>query len=125
MNVVKIVSSEAARDSEHYFNKRSEMYGYLAEQILMREIEYFGDDEELLKQVKAIRYDPKAVNSQGYMKLEPKEATKKRLGRSPDRSDCFVYGIWGLKEIKESDPQESGAFPFQKKKSVFSGAAGY
>lgn len=123
-NVVFIISSEEAYDKTKYFNRRSEMWGYTAEQIRAKEIEPITD-EDIIKQLLAVRYDPKAVNSQGFTKVVPKQETKKLLGRSPDEADAYVYGIWGLKEIKASKDDEAGEFGFQKKKKVFSGAGGW
>ena len=37
------------------------------------------------------------MNSNGQIRLEGKDETKKRLGRSPDRADSFVYGIWATR----------------------------
>lgn len=123
-NVIAIQSAESATDKEKYANKRSELWGYCAEQIRMREIEQI-EDEDIIKQMLAVRYDPKAVNSKGHIKLVPKQETKKVLGRSPDDADCFVYGIWGLKEIEGDMEDTRGTFPFERKKRTFSGAGGW
>lgn len=123
-NVIRIQSAEKA-SNDIYANRRSEMWFYLAEQIQKREIEYF-EDEKLRKQMTAVRYDPKAVNSQGFMKLVPKQETKKVLGESPDDADCYVYGIWALREVNYfEEPESYGTFGFERKKRIFSGAGGW
>lgn len=123
-NVIRIVSSERST-TQGFHNRRSEMWFYLAKKMQDREIEYFEDDR-LRKQLTAVRYDPKAVNSTGGLKLVPKLETKKAIGESPDDADAYVYGIWALKDIGYfQDTENLGVFPFERKKRTFSGAAGW
>src|SRR4030043_244848 len=42
----------------------------------------------------------KVVNSNGRIQLEPKEKTKQRIGRSPDRGDAFIMGIFALNQTE-------------------------
>jgi hypothetical protein len=91
-----INSAEKADDPERFYNRRAEMWWYVMGQIQSRELSYPHDDV-LRRQLCSVRY--KVVNSNGQIKLEPKEETKKRLGASPDRADAFVYGVWGLKDV--------------------------
>jgi len=100
------------------------MWAYLQTQIQAREIEHF-EDPELKKQLTAVRFEPKAINSKGFLKLEPKEKTKERLGRSPDDADAYVYGIWGLRDVDYFRGEASGVYPHERKKAVYSGAAGW
>jgi hypothetical protein len=37
----------------------------------------------------------------------PKDWIKKKLGRSPDRADAFVMGIWALQYVDFWTPQRS------------------
>jgi len=97
--VIAINSSEKSSNSQFY-NKRAEMYFYTAQLIRDRKIPYIFD-AETRKQLSSIRYDPKTITSGGGIKLEPKDVVKKRLGYSPDRGDCFVYGQWGLQFVEE------------------------
>lgn len=117
-NVIAINSANKANDEEKYYNRRAEMWGYLQSQILAREVEYI-EDEVIRKQITSPRY--KVINSNGKIQLEHKDQTKKRLGNSPDRGDCFVYGIWALQEVKESLEERRVLY----KRPVFSGAGGY
>ena len=96
VDVVPIISSEKAMDKDRFQNTRSEMWWYLMEQILARNVEY-PDDPELRRELSAVKY---RVTSSGKLGLEPKDDTKERLTRSPDRADTFVYGIWALKDTK-------------------------
>lgn len=121
--VFRVISSQSATDKEHFHNKRAEMWGYICELIYRRELPYI-EDAEIRKQLTSVRYDPKAMNSQGYLKLENKQETKKRLTRSPDRADAFVYGVWATKEIKEEREFNFEGFR-NKNKKAFTGAAGW
>lgn len=118
-NVIEFNSSEEANDKEKFANIKAEAWWYLMEQIQARNVEHF-EDEELRKQLTSVRY--KIVNSNGKIQVEPKDDTKKRLGRSPDDADCYVYGIWGLKQIQEEDVNTDIIF---HRKPVFSGAGGW
>jgi hypothetical protein len=89
-NVYKLVSSEKSKDSK-FFNIRAEMWFYVAELIRQGKCEY-PEDEELRRQLCSVRYQ--IMDSTGCIKLEPKDMTKKRLGRSPDRADSFVMWVW-------------------------------
>lgn len=99
--VQHIQSAEKAEDRLSYYNKRTEMWWNARQMIMDREV-YQIEDDELKRQLLAPRY--KIVNSQGLVQLEPKEKTKERLGSSPDRADAFVYGLWGLRNIKPTKP---------------------
>lgn len=120
-NVIRINSAEQAEEKDRFVNKRAEMWWYAMEQIQKREIPY-PEDEELRRQLSAPKYQ--VVSSSGKIKLEPKEETKKILGRSPDRADAYVYGLWALKSVSENDIASSIKFG-RKEKPCFSGAAGY
>lgn len=98
-NTYPIKSSEESSDPERWFNLRSEMWGHLQDMVIRREMPPIND-YEIEKQVLAIRYDPKAVNSRGRVKIVPKDETKKLLGHSPDEGDAFVYGLWAIKQIE-------------------------
>jgi hypothetical protein len=62
----------------------------------------------LLRQdLSAVRVRPARTNSR--ILLEPKRETKKRLGRSPDRGDCYVIGVWGSQFVPEEGPGADSA----------------
>ena len=119
--VLAIKSSEASSDPERYFNLRSEMWCYLQDLVIRREIPPI-EDQDVVKQVLSVRYDPKAVNSRGRMKIVPKDETKKLIGHSPDDADAFVYGLWALKDLNESNVNDTN---LRLKKFVFHGAGGW
>jgi len=99
-NVYRVNSASKSSD-ERFANLRAEMWFYIAEEIRDRKIEYL-EDVELRRQLCSVRYE--VTNSNGRVQLEPKDKTKKRLGRSPDRADAYVYGIWGLQHCHLEDP---------------------
>jgi hypothetical protein len=103
-NVNGINSAESARDEERFANRRAEMWFTVMKRIQDHAIPY-PMDEELRNQLTAMRF--KIVNSNGKVQLEPKVDTKKRIGRSPDRADAFVMGLWA---IGYTDPIQVGAF---------------
>lgn len=92
-NDVYRINSASRSSDERFANLRAEMWFYLAESIRDKKIEY-PEDEELRRQLCSVRYE--VANSNGRIQLEPKDKTRKRLGRSPDRADAYIYGIWGL-----------------------------
>lgn len=121
-NVISINSSEKALEEERFANRRAEMWWYAMEQIQNREVEPITD-EELIRQLTTLRYNPPKSN--GKISLELKHETKKRLGRSPDRADAFIYGLWALKEVKEQTSINTESFRAFKPKIKFTGAAGW
>jgi hypothetical protein len=96
------------------------MWWYAMDQILKREVDYMIDPE-LRRQLSSVRY--KVVNSNGQIKLEPKDETKKRLERSPDRADAFIYGLWALKDVVEYTPYMADILPLDN--LMAGGRAGY
>lgn len=91
------IESAATKDIDDRFaNLRAAMWWNAMELIRDRKI-FEIHDYELMKQLNAVRYE--VTSSSGKIKLEPKQKTKERLGRSPDRADAFVYGLWTLEHI--------------------------
>lgn len=93
--VREIISSARAADEAHFANCRSELWATCAKLINTKQIVY-PVDEKLRQQLCAVKYK---TNSKKF-ELESKDLTKKALGSSPDRADCFVYGIWGLSNLE-------------------------
>lgn len=98
-SVVFINSAEQASMKDQYFNKRTEMWFYVSQQILDKKIAY-PQDEETRRQLMGVRYEP--IRHKGRVRLEDKQKTKSRLKRSPDRADAFVYGIYHLQFVNEN-----------------------
>lgn len=121
---VSINVSEKAMDEEAYSNARSEMW-YAARESLNPDNPAsmsLPDDPELAGDLSAVKTKP--VDSRGRARIEPKEETKKRLGRSPDRGDSYAMSVyksfarfakpvarWALGHIPQSDGSQVGPPP--------------
>ena len=92
-------SSENAENAEQFANRKAEAWAYVAQQIQDKKVEY-PNDEETIRQLVECKY--KIVNSNGRLQLEPKLEVKKRIGRSPDRADAYVMGIWGQSRLPDN-----------------------
>ncbi len=75
-------------------NARAEMYFVLEEELRDRSIQLF-DHKHLHQELAAIRLATNA-NSTAY-KMEDKELTKRRLGRSPDYADATALARYALR----------------------------
>lgn len=77
---------------EQFVNLKAELWFKARDWFMARDCRLAGDvdtGEELC----AVNYEP--PTSSGKTKIEPKLATKKRFGRSPDRADAFVLTFAG------------------------------
>jgi hypothetical protein len=81
MRVQPFIAGGAAIDSEHFDNARAELWFTSRDELADCDI---PADPQLAADLVAPIYK---MTSAGKKKLEPKEDTKKRLGRSPDRAD--------------------------------------
>lgn len=79
----------AASDPQLHANLRSELFWTFREQLEKGEIS-LPDDEGLLAEISALRFD---YTQTGQIRIEKKEAVKKRLGKSPDLADSAVLGL--------------------------------
>ncbi|HUR86330.1 MAG TPA: terminase family protein [Solirubrobacteraceae bacterium] len=91
-DVTAFNGSERARDPRHFPNRRSELWFQMAAQLEYVDLD--ADDQlEIDLTEPRYRYDLKMRKV-----VEPKDETKKRLGRSPDRADAvnltLVGGDW-------------------------------
>jgi hypothetical protein len=75
--------AERAMDPK-YFNRRAEMFFALRDWI--RRGGCLPDDTDLIAELPTMTFTPKG----GRLLIEPKEAIKARLGRSPDKSDSLA-----------------------------------
>lgn len=88
--VIPFDSREKASD-ERFANKRAEAWWYVMRQMMDGEVDY-PQDMTLRQELSSVRIKP--IGYHGRIILEPKYETKKRLGRSPDRGDAFVQGVY-------------------------------
>lgn len=96
--IVPINFAEGTTNPRKYFNLRTEMYDNLAEQFRKQAIA-IPDDDELIAELAGIRisYEGKEKN---VLKVESKDDMKKRLKRSPDKSDALMLAFYGAKSGK-------------------------
>lgn len=87
-----------------FANKKAQAAYYAATQIKAARVEAVGQykmadtaKRELLRQIPmATRYK---VTGSGQIILLPKDEVKKELGCSPDSSDSWIMGVWGLQFV--------------------------
>ncbi len=99
-------SSDQAGKPDDFANRRAEAHWYVMEQIRDKKIPAIKD-LELCRQLTSIPF--KLLNSKGKIMLMPKDWIKKKIGRSPDRADCFVMGVWGLQYVPVWQPAKGGS----------------
>lgn len=76
--------AEKPLDEDHYPNARCELWFQAGARLCESDLD---PDDQLAADLAAPRYK---LDSAGRRKVEPKEDTKKRLGRSPDRADSAL-----------------------------------
>lgn len=81
---------ERATEPDKYFNLRSELYWKIRQKLERSELE-LPDDSILTNELTGFRYE---FTSKGQLKLEPKEKTKDRVGKSPDRADSLALTLY-------------------------------
>ncbi|MGA2877260.1 MAG: hypothetical protein ABSE82_17215 [Nitrososphaerales archaeon] len=84
-----------------FLNIRAEQY-WVAIQELKENRWMLPNDPELISQLCSVKYEIR----NGKVRIEPKKDIKARIGRSPDRADAFVQGIWMKKLVKPVEAEE-------------------
>lgn len=83
----EFMSSSSPIESEEYPNARSESWFRFADMVDELDLD---DDDTLAADLVAPEY---TIDSRGRRVVEPKEKTKKRLKRSPDRADAVLMTL--------------------------------
>jgi PBSX family phage terminase large subunit len=96
VRLLQINSASNADNDERFANLRAEMWFYAADKIAEGQAS-IPNDQELIGQLSSVKYNPNG--SGGRFLIEKKDEIKKRLDRSPDRADCFVYGLWATSKV--------------------------
>jgi hypothetical protein len=93
-NVVGINSSETALDEERFVNVRAEMWFAARESLNPANPAAMAlpKDDRLAGDLSSIKILP--PDSRGRVRIEPKEKTKERLGRSPDAGDAYAMSVY-------------------------------
>lgn len=87
--VKSICFSENADRKDRYSNRRTELYG-LASEYFSKGGTIRTNDVELQRELEASYY---TFDNKFRIKLVPKDEIKKRIGKSPDRSDAFCLSL--------------------------------
>jgi hypothetical protein len=82
-----VVVSEEATEPEKYANLRSQLWWMAREKCRLGLWDLSGLDDQTISELQAPRY---AHDLHGRIKVEPKDDTKARLGRSPDNADALI-----------------------------------
>lgn len=94
-HVIPFNSAEKATDEVKYYNRRAEAWWECAEGLAKADVGCLRMGQELRKQLCSPRYE----HRNGRILIESKEAIKDRLGYSPDKADCYVMGVWGVRNM--------------------------
>ena len=96
--VLAINGGERANDFEKFANLKSEIWWYAREQFEKGRVSIINDPL-LIRQLGVVKH---SYRSNGKIIVEPKDEVKVRLGRSLDRADAFILGLWGAKNMRDS-----------------------
>ena len=91
--VMAVNGSEKAADAEKYYNLRAELWFLAGRMFADSEIALSHQDPVLVGQLCTPNYSFR----NGRILVEDKDKIKARLGRSPDRGDCYVMGLAGYR----------------------------
>lgn len=81
------------KDSARFVDARSELY-FTAREMFAKGLIDLDPDDELVDQLCAELQEHRYFHTRdGRIRVESKDELKKRLGRSPDLSDAFVYSL--------------------------------
>lgn len=118
-DVLDINSASHSSQPKKYGNLRSEMWWEVGLMFAKKEICLTWNDPELRRQLLSVRYYMK----NGKIYIEEKEEIKKRLKRSPDRADTYVYGVWTSRNavIKYRQEEEDDLQHFKELADEYSG----
>ncbi len=100
--VIGLDSAHAAFDDQKFFNLKAEMW-WCAREKFERQYEEgnvlsIPNDPELIEDLTGARY---IIKSDGRIIIEDKKEYKKRMGRSPDQGDSFVYTVFEVQEFED------------------------
>lgn len=119
--VIKIFSQErkSLRNPNKFYNLRAEMWWHTMELITQLKIPPILCNN-LKDQLTGLHYD---VDISGRIKIENKKEFKKRIGRSPDDADAFVYALYYIEKVKrwhylKTEGWRRGDNPLRSKRKI-------
>ena len=83
-----------------YYNRRAEMWDVASKLFASGDVELHHEDSVLRSQLRTPRYEFR----NGKILIESKEKIKDRLGRSPDRADAYVMGLYLGRDRPPAEP---------------------
>jgi len=114
--VMKYCPQGKAERSESFGNMRAEAWSKAARMLSKGDVSFKKQDSLLVNQLCTPRYRFRS----GKTWVESKEEIKARLGRSPDRADCYVMVLWSYDRVPiaediwlEDDTELAESYVFQ------------
>lgn len=108
--VIGINTGRTAEDPVRYTRLRDQIWMH-AVQLFKDDYVSIPDDNMLVEDLAAFTY---GMNSKGQMLIARKKDIKELIGRSPDRADALVMGLWVAGKTKKRLPDMSGKMEKQK-----------
>ena len=96
VRVLRVMSADASSNPEKYYNLRAEIW-WEGGEILADQRASAQFDQELMNDLTVVTWQPRG----GRILIEDKEIFGKILGRSPDKGDAFIQGIWAVSKAEE------------------------
>ncbi len=84
------------------YNLKASMWWTVRKMFLDKKIPY-PEDMELRRQLSSVKF----VFKNGLIACEDKTLTKKRVGHSPDRADCYVQGVYTMINLEPERVEDS------------------
>ncbi|RLC88240.1 MAG: hypothetical protein DRJ03_03585 [Chloroflexi bacterium] len=100
--IIRFNSASKSMEPEKYANCRAEAYWYTMQQIHDKVCSYI-EDEETRRQLYAVKFKIK----NGRIIMVEKDEVKKNIGRSPDRADAYVMGVWAHDHVEAWKPKRA------------------
>ena len=102
-------------DPLRFGNLRAAAWWRAGEMFAAGEVEFTSTDDELIRQLNAVHFYFRS----GKLYAESKDDLKRpeRLGRSTDRADAFIYGLYALPMVRpvEEKQKKKAADPYREK----------
>jgi hypothetical protein len=95
-DVISMDNASKSEEPEKYYNKRAEVWCKAGDVFADGDVMFRSKDHVLKGQLCTPRYEFR----NGKILIESKDSIKKRLGKSPDRADAYVNGLYALQYVE-------------------------
>jgi len=95
-NALAIDNSGKADNPYRYYNRRAEAWCTAGDMFAAGDVMFRSKDIQLKGQLCSPRYEFR----NGKILIESKDSIKKRLGKSPDKADAYVNGLYALQYVE-------------------------